>query len=476
MATSLKDKKELAAAAQTLGRSQELIVDPAGTLFIPIHWETGEHSPLPPATERVWEPLEADDLMALARTDHNILFLNESEFRSFTFMTRQSSRHAGATADRILLRTKSGLQALDSNGAMTPHDGSFAPNYVQAMLNEDKKTKDELFAVISEWVGGDEQAESLLSHLATALAPGYSAVKYIILLGEGRNGKGTLLAMLEKLFGRRNISNVTRQMMSEGSQGVFDLSHKLLNIVFDGRMDYIKDSGTEKTLIAGEPVAIRRLYETSNRSVQTNALFVEALNLEPKVRDKSTALQKRLVRFNFPNVYAQDHAFLDKMLSDEMQGALLSLLVDRYVPRSELADRLKPTAASLALQAEQLWLGNAVLQFIGHVTETNPGYLLKLQNGEVWVPDFIAAFTPWMQGQGMAERTDADVVIMLKDCFEMQWKTKRVGGKPTTLRRIIAIREATLQALELLKGAPEDDVDEAVGEGSADEILSELSE
>ena len=79
------------------------------------------------------------------------------------------------------------------------------------MLNEDVADKDRVFGVITEWLDSEEEAHSLLHHLATALAPGWSAVKYVLLLGEGRNGKSLLMKMLHQMIGWDNVSSVTRQ-------------------------------------------------------------------------------------------------------------------------------------------------------------------------------------------------------------------------------------------------------------------------
>ena len=476
MPPELKDKKELANAARALATSHELIQKGAAT-FIPVDWQTYSTSPLPAATDRIWLPFKGDDIRRLANSEQNILFQNDGEFRSFAFMLRQLAIQRQSTLPAILIRTKHGIRMLNEDGDLEPHPGVFLPNFVKPMLNEDPAAKDYVFSVISEWVGGEAQANSLLSHIATCLAPGYSAVKYIILLGVGRNGKGTLLAMLEALFGRENISNVTRQMMAESSPTCVELNDKLLNIVFDGQMSYIKDSSMEKTLIAGEPAAVRMLYESGSTTVQTNALFIEALQQEPKTRDKSSALQKRLVRFNFPNVYQMDYAFHDRMVSEPMLGALLSLLIDRYVKKNELAERLKLTQESLDLQMEQVWMGNSVLQFIEHVTSTTAKFLDDLTAGQVMVDTFTASFKPWLESQGQHERSDGDMLAMLKTAFELGWKTVRVNGKPTSKRAIKSVRPETLLALEQMRGVLDDDaVEEAVGGGSTDEVLSELSE
>jgi putative DNA primase/helicase len=405
----------------------------------------------------------------LANIKSKILFSSDSELRSFEFMVRQLATDNSEAIDRILVKTPQGMRQLDERGKLVEHDDSFTPNYVKPMLNENLEDKQFVFDRITEWLGGSvREADSLLNHLATCLAPGYSAVKYVLLLGEGRNGKGVLLSMLAGLFGKENISSISRQLMAEKSPTCVELNDKLLNIIFDGEMAYIKDSSMEKTLIAGEPGAVRMLYENGTTTVQTNALFIEALNLEPKARDKSSALQKRLVRFQFPNIYAQDKEFHRLMTSEPMLGALLSLLIDHYVEEKDIALKLTPTEKSKELELDQVWITNPVLQYLDHLNSTDPGSIAKLEAGGYPVDNLLASFKPWAETQNMQDRSDGDFLLLLKSSFDIGWKTSRVNGKPKNQKVIKGLKPETLAALEQMKGdthGTEHSDEELVGDG-----------
>jgi phage/plasmid-associated DNA primase len=448
----LKNKQQLADAAMTLAASFELVQREA-TTFIPIHWETESPDPPPAPGERIWVPLSRDDKRRLANLKSKILFANDSELRSFEFMVRQLAVQNSKEINCILVKTTEGMRRLNEQGKLVEHDDSFTPNYVKPLLNENLQDKQHVYDVITEWVGGSvREADSLLNHLATCLAPGYSAVKYILLLGEGRNGKSVLLSMLTGLFGKENVSSVTRQMMAERSPTCIELNDKLLNVVFDGEMTYIKDSSMEKTLIAGEAGVVRMLYENGTTTVKTNALFIEALNLEPKARDKSSALQKRLVRFQFPNVYQQDKEFFRHMTSERMLGALLSLLIDHYVEEKDIALKLTPTEKSLELQLDQVWITSPVLQYLEYLCTTDPSAIAKIEAGGYPVDSLLASFKPWAESQNMQDRSDGDFLLLLKSSFDIGWKTSRINGKPKNQKVLKGLKPETAAALELMKG------------------------
>jgi phage/plasmid-associated DNA primase len=227
-----------------------------------------------------------------------------------------------------------------------------------------------------------------------------------------------------------------------------------LNVIFDGEMTYIKDSSMEKSLIAGEPRHIRLLWESGTTRVQTNALFIEALNEEPKARDKTSALQKRLVRYRFPNTYKMDLEFSAKMTSDRYLGAFLSLLIDHYVKPSELATKLKPTASALELQFEQTFLTAPVLQYLAHVMDSDPKFPEKLAQGQVSVEAFVNSYQPWADSQHLDKRSDAEVKALLKQSFDLKWKTRRVGPekKPTNTHMIVGVKQDTQMAIDQMRG------------------------
>ena len=453
----LSSKATLARAARTVAESYELVQHGSHT-FIPCHWLTEAIGPLP-ASERIWQPLTRNDKRRLANQTQNILFATDSELTNFDLMLRQFAIEDESVIQHLLVRTEDGLKMLDETGTLVEPTGQFCPNVLKPVLNTDEAAKAGVLDVIKGWLNSEEEAHSLLHHLATALCPGWSAVKYVLLIGDGRNGKSVLLSMLQDLFGASNVSNVTRQQIAERLPVCVELNNKLLNIIFDGEMAYIKDSSMEKTLIAGEPGYVRLLYENGNTRVQTNALFLEALNSEPKTRDKSGALQKRLSRFWFPNTYPIDMAFEKRMRSDELLGAFLSLLLDHFVTKYELADKLKQTSGSSALQVEQNLLNSPLHQFVSYLVSSDASWNDRLRQ-PVMVDPLVDSFMAWRVDEGFTEFSTADVKRLFKEGFSTDWKTVREAGKVVKKQRLLEPKPEILALLNQLKGADEDATDD----------------
>lgn len=451
----LKSKKQLADEAFKLSQGLNL-VRYRNITYIPADFETRETSVPPDIDRTIWLPLTREDIQRLAAATFDTLFGSDSELASFDFMVAQSAIQMEKEISSLLVRTKKGLHELDETGELVPATGEFRPNTLVPMLNSTQKDKDRVYNVICEWLNSEEEADSLLRHLATSLAPGWAAVKYVLLLGEGRNGKGVLLDMLTGLFGRDNVSHVPRQEMSIGSPMVIELNGKLLNLVYDGPADYLKDSGREKSLIAGERVSIKELYKSAPVQVQTNALFVEGLNHEPKTKDKSTALQKRLVRFQFPNIYAMDHKFRRSMLTEEMLGAFLALLLDHYVKEDELAEKLAPTAKAIELQLEQMYSNSIGLQFLKYIEEADP----MGTDGLLGQPlsDLVAKFRSWrLKENDLGTWAEPDVQALFQPLLNTERKSDRQGTKVVKIRVVTSYKLEAHQFIETLKGEVDDD-------------------
>lgn len=450
----LKTKKQLSVEAFKLAHSLNLVRYRSIT-YIPADFETRETSVPPDIDRTIWLPLKREDVQKLGADQFDTLFGTDGELASFEFMVAQSAIQMEKEITSLLVRTPHGLMELDDTGALVPATQEFRPNTLAPMLNEDQAEKDRVFGVISEWLDSDVEAVSLLKHLATSLAPGWAAVKYVLLLGEGRNGKGVLLDMLTGLFGRHNVSHVPRQEMSVGSPMVIELNGKLLNLVYDGPADYLKDSGREKSLIAGETVSIKELYKSSPTQVQTTALFIEGLNHEPKTKDKSTALQKRLVRFEFPNVYALNHKFRRGMLTEKALGAFLSLLIDHYVVEDEVSVQLAPTAKAIELQLEQMYSNSIGLQFLKYIEETDPLGVHGLLGAPLG--DLVAKFKSWrIKEDDLGSWAEPDVQALFQPLLNTERRTQRVNGQPRKVRIVVSMKIEAVQFVDTLRGEPDD--------------------
>lgn len=457
--TKLKLSQESHKMAQGFG-----LVHYRNITYMPMDYETSEPTLQSVDPERtMWSPMNREAIRQLAADQFQTLFANDSELSSFCYMVAQNALRHFEPCSTLLVRTEDGLRELRDDGQLHVPSGAFVPNTLVPMLNTDQADKDRVRAVLEQWVDSEEEAAALLNHLATALAPAWSAVKYVLLLGEGRNGKSLLMKMLQAIFGWENCANVTRQQIAEQNPVVTELNGKLLNIVFDGRAEYVKDSGSEKSLIAGEVIPIRKLYESTPTPVQTNALFIEGLNREPKSTDKSLALQKRLIRFQFPNVYPLNHKFEKEMLAEKSLGALLALMIDHYVHLDEVAVKLAPTQRAIELQLEHMYVNSLAMQFIKYTHEDDPLGATSLLDLEM--SELAKQFQSWrIKENDLGTWSEPDIVALFAPVLNTERRSKRIDGKPRKVRVVTGFQSETRAFLDTLEGSEDDEEQEVHGD------------
>ena len=457
---TIKNKRQMVDEAEALARSFGCVFY-KGSLYIPADYETLDWNPAPAPDRTMWRQLDKELLMRVARTQFDTVFSNEADVEQFRFMVEQAATQQKQASSLLLIRTDLGLRELGNDGVLRKPVGKFVPNLIPVMLNRDASLHQRVMDVLTEWLDSEEEALSLLRHLATSLAPGWSAVRYVLLLGDGRNGKSVLMQMMQELFGRNNVSHVSRQDISNGSPVVTELNGKLLNIIFDGVAIFLRDSGHEKSLVAGEEVGVRMLYRSSLTPVQTNALFIEGLNREPKSSDKSSALQERLVRFWFKNTYEDDLVFKEEMLSEEILGALLALLIENYVRKEDKSVMLASTSESKRLKLEHMTSNSLAMQYLEYLIETdNPNLLIGKPLSEL-----TEEFRRWRLKDGdMSVWTRDGVRAQFKTVMEFKRKSARVNG---AVMKIVVVDAFKKQALELIDGLTkqEEVISELVGEG-----------
>lgn len=445
----LRDKAGLADLARAFATSFSL-VEYKGVLYMPVDFRTRDAAPNGLPEHTIWLSLSDKEIIRSANIMSNILFATDAEIRSYKLMLRQFSDSIDE-ANGILVRIGNDhVEQILEDGTLAPVTGDFVPNFLDVPLSSDESAADDLFQIVSEWVGGDDNAHSLLYHIATALQPTWSAVRYVLLIGTGRNGKSTLLKMVLKLFGSQNISKVKRQDMARQSPILTALNGKLLNIVLDGPKEFLKDSSTEKTLIAGEPLDIELKYENVPFEVRTNALFMEGLQHEPRVSDKSRALQERLVRFNFPNEYALDHTFEAKMLTEENLAAFLRLLLRHWVNKDEVAEKLQLTVDSLDMRMQAVWVMSPILRFLEHVGGRDKEFLNDILSQRMVLDTFMLAYRPWLESNGYKNMEDDYLLQQMNDHFVTDRKSFRINKKPTTKRYIKTVFPDTANAINTL--------------------------
>jgi P4 family phage/plasmid primase-like protien len=150
------------------------------------------------------------------------------------------------------VNTKSGYVLINGHG-LVKHDPDYITT-VQLPVVYDKDAKCTAWEkFISEVFPLQPETDLVWRMIAWLMIPHTFSQKALMLLGEGANGKSTLLEAIISFLGRENVSNLSLARMNDRFS-VTSLMGKLANIVPDLSEDRIKDTSIFKQLAVSEEV------------------------------------------------------------------------------------------------------------------------------------------------------------------------------------------------------------------------------
>ena len=159
-------------------------------------------------------------------------------------------------------------------------------------------------SVIEKIMPNNDTRRELQKWFGLMMIPDITYQKAAILVGDGSNGKSTVLEILGDLVGRKNCSSVPLERFAER----FDLAAmvgKSVNIAHEmGELDKTAE-GVLKQLISGEEMTFERKHKDPYQA-RPSARLTFSTNVLPRFADRTDAIWRRLMIFPF-NVKIKDN-------------------------------------------------------------------------------------------------------------------------------------------------------------------------
>ena len=146
--------------------------------------------------------------------------------------------------------------------------------------------------------------------------------KAFILIGDKSNGKSTFLHVVKNLLGDQNIASLDLKELGDRFKTA-ELFGKLANIGDDIGDEFIANASVFKKLVTGDRVNVERKgqdpFEFNNYSK-----FLFSTNNIPRIKDKTGAVQRRLVIVPFDAKFTPNDADFRPFIKDELceQGSM----------------------------------------------------------------------------------------------------------------------------------------------------------
>ena len=142
--------------------------------------------------------------------------------------------------------------------------------------------------------------------------------KAFILTGDKSNGKSTYLSMVQNLLGEENICALDLKELGDRFKTA-EMFGKLANIGDDIGDEFIANPAVFKKLVTGDRVSAERKgqnpFEFNNYSK-----FLFSANQIPRIKDKTGAVQRRLVIIPFDANFSKDKAGFDPTIKHKLKS------------------------------------------------------------------------------------------------------------------------------------------------------------
>jgi putative DNA primase/helicase len=281
------------------------------------------------------------------------------------YLTEEAEAAFAATT-RGKLNCRNGVLDI-TTGRIEPHSPDYGFKY---MLPHDYHP-DASSEFFMDWLAEiclkrDEVVEACIDMMAYCLWPTYDDHVFAVMVGEGANGKSTLLHIIQSLVGRNNYSAVSLTQLSTNKFMAAELEGKLVNIAGEasGRELGYEQINIIKALSAGDEIVIERKNQQPYMAHNTAKLFFAA-NKVPQFAEKDTAIRRRLLVLPFDYTIKNTDSNIEKKLLSEVPG-ILSMLV-RHTQRKIATDgRFSVTRNGEAIMRAQdkfLLEGNSASQW-----------------------------------------------------------------------------------------------------------------
>lgn len=290
--------------------------------------------------------------------------------------------------------------------------------------------------------------EVLYEQFGFCLHKEYFVEKALMLLGDGRNGKGKTIELLKNFLGAENCASVPLQQLESENFARAELFKKLANLCGDLSHTALKTTGIFKQLTGRDLISADRKF-LPRIHFKNYAKLVFACNELPRTGDLTPAFWNRWVLLEFPYTFLPKKEF-DKQIADQELSASEksklrladSEIIAKLTIPSELSGLLNKALDGLdklrkkkdfsfsksTADIKQLWLkkSDSITVFVAE----------KIEEGDInsdYIPkaELKLSFLRYCKAEKVRPCTDRDIKSALESNFELyeKWANLKNGDR-----------------------------------------------
>ena len=177
-----------------------------------------------------------------------------------------------------------------------------------------------------------EDFESVIEIIASVIIKRHVDEKAFMFLGQGENGKSVCLRYIESIIGKKNITNISLQDITDDKFMRADLAGMSANIFPDLEQNELRHTGKIKAITSNEPIEVQKKYGQPFKLYPFCKLLFSC-NRFPKVYDQSQGFFRRWMIIRWDRNFENDPERIEYLketleINQEEKNLVFSCLVN----------------------------------------------------------------------------------------------------------------------------------------------------
>lgn len=281
-------------------------------------------------------------------------------------------------------------------------------DYINHLTNNDVSYRKRLLEILAHPLIVNKEFKRMLA-------------KFFIFVGDGGNGKGTLLLIIRRILGSENCSALSIKNMTD-ERYFTTMQNKLVNLGDDLESETINNEQMKilKNISTCDFVSTRNLFEQS-KNVELSTSLIFTSNSILKSFEKGTAYKRRvdwLPIYSKPKV--KDKNFIKKITTPEALEYWVKLIVEAYMDVYK-NEGLTESALVTNFNEEYHAANNTVLMYL---EDYNKDYFYLQKS-----PDVYECYKVWAEENGLSAQSKKLFQESIYDVFGLVLRNKKINGK-----------------------------------------------
>ena len=336
------------------------------------------------------------------------------------------------------------------NGVLDIETGEFQPhnpkfffrNIIHAEYNPNAPPPKEFLTWLNEIMPDEEARKCIQELFGYCLYRDYCLHHVFMLVGSGRNGKGTLMRTLISLLGVESCANIPLERLGERFQAT-NLLGKLINVVAEPNLRKVSTEVikalTGQDLISGEIKGKQKLIQFINY-----AKIVIMANRLPPIRDTTPAWSERLIIIEFPVTIPPEKMIPNIeerwLKNPEERSGIINWALEGLRRLLQNKRFTKSETMRNALEQYKKW-SNSIEYFLDKCCEFGPN---------LWVAkrELYNAYKEFCEEEGLLIEDEATFSKEVRRRPNVDIAQKRIAGKVERVWVGISLKRASFEAGE----------------------------